>query len=352
MAILKQDLSSSSLYSLELDGAPAGRVASASGGLALAAVIKEKPDPTNVIRKHVGGVTYSDIELGCDIGAIVGSGSLEAWVQDFFASTFSSKNGAVIETGTDGKQRSRVSFKGSFIHEASLPALDAGDPGRGVLALKLTPESTRLERPGPGPAKGPVPGLSVKPGSVDWAVSNFRIKIDGLDCTHVSKVDPIAATAITVASPVGQFRDYSLQPTHLECSDLVLTLADSAAQSFYDWHNDFVVNGNNGADKEKAGTIEILDRTLKTTLFTLSFSGLGIFELAPSEGDGNSPEIRRVVASLYCETITFALGAPATPVAPDGGSQPTPDVMAPITKAGAVLSARSPDQLTRLRRVN
>jgi hypothetical protein len=354
VAILKQDLNGShgGQYSLELDGAPAGRVASASGGLAMADVVEEKPDPKSVIHKHLAGVKYSDIELSCDAGTIVASAALQAWIQAFFASTFSSKNGAVIETGTDGKQRSRTSFNNSFIHEVGLPALDASDPAQGAVSVKLIPESTRLERPGSAPAKGPVPGSSVKQGSLDWAVNNFRVKIDGLDCTHVSHVDPIVATAVIVADAVGQFRNYTLQPAHLECSDLVLTLADDAAQSFYDWHNDFVINGNNTASKEKTGTIEILDRTLKTTLFTLSLSGLGIFKLAPYEADGSTSGIQRVLASLYCETIAFALGPPATPVAPTGGSQPTTDVTIPIIQGGPVLSGQYPDQFTRLRRVN
>lgn len=350
MAIQKQDLSSGGFYSLELDGAAAGRLAAAAGGLAIGDIVEEKLGTDHVVRKHIGGVKYSDIELSCDATTITGSAALQAWIQAFLSNSYSRKNGAVVETGTDGKERSRLTFNNALISGLSLPALDASNPGRGALSLKLTPESARLERPSAAQAAGPVPGSSVKQGSVDWTLNNFRVKIDGLDCTHVSLVDPIGVTQAVITNPLGELRDYELQPSHLEYSDLVLILADNAAQSFYDWHTDFVVNGNNGADKEKAGTVEIIDRTLKNTLFTLSFTGLGIFKLAPVEDDGGTPGIRRVVASLYCETIAFSLGPPAT--ATDATIPLTPELATPVlTQAGPVLTGQYPTQFTRFRRV-
>ena len=41
--------------------------------------------------------------------------------------------------------------------------------------------------------------------------------------------------------------------------------------SCYKWHEDFVIKGNNGEDKEKGGTLEYLTADLKDVLFTLTF---------------------------------------------------------------------------------
>jgi hypothetical protein len=81
-------------------------------------------------------------------------------------------------------------------------------------------------------------------------------------------------------------------------------VAENAAAPLYDWHEDFVIKGNNGQQKEKTATLEFLTADLSSALFTLQFSGVGIFRLE-SEAQANVDAIRKVRAGLYCEEIRF-----------------------------------------------
>ena len=66
----------------------------------------------------------------------------------------------------------------------------------------------------------------------------------------------------------------------MEFPNLAVTLAESHAQTWQDWFDDFVVKGNNGQDNEKNGSLTFLAPDLKTTLATINFFNLGIFRLS------------------------------------------------------------------------
>jgi hypothetical protein len=76
----------------------------------------------------------------------------------------------------------------------------------------------------------------------------------------------------------------------------------------YKWHEDFVIAGNNGADKEKNGKLEYLASNLKDVLLTLEFQHLGIFKLSPEKTEAGSENIRRVKAEMYCEEARITGG--------------------------------------------
>jgi hypothetical protein len=91
-----------------------------------------------------------------------------------------------------------------------------------------------------------------------------------------------------------------------------VTLAESAAESFFDWHEDFVIEGNNGPAQEKNGLLEFLTPNLGQTVFSIELRRLGIFKLAPDKLEAGSDQIRRVTAEMYCEEMTFDFAPIAT----------------------------------------
>ena len=104
---------------------------------------------------------------------------------------------------------------------------------------------------------------------------------------------------------MGELRDYETEPAHLEIPNLAVTLAESHAESWYKWHEDFVIKGDNGEDKEKGGTLEYLTPDLKESLFILTFSNVGIFKLNPEKAEAGSDAIRRLKAELYVQDMKF-----------------------------------------------
>jgi hypothetical protein len=338
-------------YALELDGVSAGPVISASGGLAVSDVVEEKLVPGAPVKKHLGGVRYTDLKLDCGADMLLDASSpLPSWIEAFSRNQYVRKDGALVALDYNVQERSRLTFSHALIHEIGFPQLDAASHASASVSVTLSPEYTRFTTPATSAPNGAGKAMGAK--SVSWTVSNFRLKIDGIDCTKVSQIEPIEVQAVLVDNPVGELRDYEKEPAHLEFSDLVVTLADSAAQTFYDWHQDFVVDGNNAEDKEKTGTLEFLDQSLKKTLITLSFSGLGIYKLSPVPVDPGMDAVRRVTAAMYCETITFATGPPAVITSDPTSSSTleTPTIISPsITPTAVAITGQYPDRFTRLR---
>jgi T4-like virus tail tube protein gp19 len=315
-------------FALDLDGKTAGWVQSIRGGEALSDVVEEKLAPGAVIKKHIAGVKYSDIEVVCGTGM---SKSFYQWLTDTLDRKYSRKDGAVISADYDLKEQSRLLFSNALIKEIGFPALDAASKDPAKLTVKLSPEYTRRQKGTGGSVKENGYGGAVV--QTKWLPSNFRLKIDGLDCTRVNKIEAFVIKQAIVENAVGEFRDYEKEPAHLEIPDLVITIAENNADDFISWHEDFVIKGNNGDDREKNGTLEFLTPNLQEVLFTIGFQHLGIYKLAPVEVQAGAENIRRLQAWMYCEQMTFAApgaggGFSATGITGTGaanGSGPAPE---------------------------
>jgi phage tail-like protein len=288
-------------YAIELDGIEAGWVSSVDGGHATSDVVVEKVGADHLQRKHIAGVKYEEITVSCGTGM---SQKFYQWVKDSFDHKYSRKNGAVIAADYDYKEHSRLSFFNALISEIGFPALDAGSKDPCKMSIKLKPEYTRQATG----ASGSIAGGKYKNDQVvqkKWLPSNFRLKIDGLDCTRVNKIEALTVKQKTVENAVGELRDYECEPAYLEIPNLVVTLAESHAAEFYKWHDDFVIKGNNGDAAEKGGTLEFLAPNMSDVLFTVTFEHLGIFKLTPEKVEAGSENIRRIKAEMYCEDMKF-----------------------------------------------
>jgi phage tail-like protein len=290
-------------YATELDGIMAGWVFSAEGGYASAEVVNEKVGSDHITHKHVGGVKYDDISVSCGTGMSKG---FYDWIKASFDHNYVRKNGAVITANYNYQELSRLTFFNSLITEIGFPALDASSKDPAKMTIKWSPEYTRTtQTSGPSITGGKYSMDQAK--QKKWLTSNFRLRIDGLDegCAKVNKIDAITVKQKVIDDPVGELRDYAKEPAHLEVPNLVVTLPEAFAQTFYAWHEDFVIKGNNGDDKEKGGTLEYLAPNLQEVLFSITFSHLGIFKLTPEKVEGGSEQIRRVKAEMYCEDMKF-----------------------------------------------
>jgi phage tail-like protein len=287
-------------YALEIDGINAGWVMSAEGGHATSDVVQEKLGPDHIIKKHIAGVKYEDISLSVGTGMSKG---FYNWMKDSFDHKYSRKNGAVITADYDYKEHSRLTFTNALITEIGFPALDAGSKDAAKMTIKCKPEYTRFTTG----ASGSIAGKFANKQEVQkkWLPSNFRLKIDDLDCTKVNKIEAITIKQKVVENPVGELRDYECEPAHLEIPNLVVTFPESHAEKWFKWHEEFVIKGNNGDKEEKGGSLEFLSPNLKDVLFTITFDHLGIFKLTPEKVEAGSENIRRLKAELYCEEMKF-----------------------------------------------
>ena len=266
-----------SRYVLEIGSTFAGVLLAADGGDAYADVINEAANATGVVQKHLGPVRYSDLTLVFDAGM---TDEFFKLVTEFLNRRVNRINGAVRVLDADRREQVRAEFTKALVTEFSLPALDAADRERGQMTLRLVPEKVTRRK-----GSGQVVQIPVTPQKT-WIISNFRLRIDGLDCTRVRHIERLTFLRPT-AGP-------------LSVPDLVVTLSEASAADWRNWHEAFVVGGNNGPAQEKSATLELLTPNMASVLMTLTFTGLGIYRLQPVVTT-NGEAISGVRAWLYCE---------------------------------------------------
>jgi len=307
---------------LDLDGLSAGMLETADGGGVSADVVSEKLGPDLIVHKHLAGVKYEDITVTCGQGM---SKVLYAWLADTLDGNFSRKNGAVVGGDYYG-ERERVNFYNALVSEITFPALDAGSKDPCFLTVKLSPEYTQWVA-GQKTASGP--GTTGAP-QKKWLPANFALQIDGLDCTRVEAIAPLTVRLAGEENAVGETRDYEKQPAWLDVPNLVVTMADTHADTFVAWLEDFVIKGHNAPGAAKHGTLEYLSPTLQEVYLTLTFQNLGIIKLTRLPVTG-ADKIRRVRAEMYCEQIGLQPGAVTTPGPVQGAAAGLDSALTPTT---------------------
>jgi hypothetical protein len=90
--------------------------------------------------------------------------------------------------------------------------------------------------------------------------------------------------------------------------NLKITLAETTAQTWVDWHDAFVIKGNSGDANEKTGSLVFFAPDLQTPLGSITFYNLGIFRLSLDSSDITPDQVQHVTAELYCERMEFQLG--------------------------------------------
>jgi hypothetical protein len=340
---------------LELDGVLGDFPYSAQGGDAVGYVVNEFPDLQGVVDKHVAGVTYSELVLTC--GPVV-SPALFNWLADMLERRLPRKSGAIVMLDYRGAERSRLTFRNGLISEIGFPALDMASHDNAKLTVKIYIESTQQSaatgaavgqlggESSQGAATGGTVGLPAMQSSQGGSVSDFRLAIDGLDCTRVVGVDALTVRWTSVQRPLtGGTGGYEVGQC-LEIEDLVVTIPESAAATFSAWHEDFVIAGHNDPTREKTGTLEYLSSDRRQALFTLGLERLGIYKLVAEQPQtaGSTPHLR---AHMYCAGVRLSHGvpvaaAPASAVASppvsrvDAQPQAEPGLIAPAN--GQVLA--------------
>jgi T4-like virus tail tube protein gp19 len=265
---------------LLLDGTPAGFLVSVDGGAATADVVAERGSAP-FVRKRLGPVRYEPITLS--FGLAVAPAVFE-WIRSAWAGESEQRSGSILTVGADGDVVGGLDFSSAVVAETTLPRLDAAAKSQATIQVTIAPDRTSRRK-----GSGPMPPWNVK--QKQWIASNFRVAIDGLDCSRVSSVD---ALTIRTASPV-------------DFPPLRVTLSASTQQSWVDWHEEFVIEGVNDDAHEKSGTLSYLAPNLATELGRVKLSNLGIVRLASESGAQSQDAVPRVVADLYCERFELAL---------------------------------------------
>lgn len=281
-------------YGMELDGQFAGWIQSVSGGNAMATV-SNAIGSDQIQGKHIGGVKYEDVTINCGTGMSKG---FYEWIKASFDKTPVRKNGAILWCDYDYKVERRLDFNNASVTEIGFPACDAGSKDPAKMSVRFAPEYTRVQVGGSS-YQGSYKNDQVA--QKKWLPSNFRLKIDGLDCTHVRNVEAVTARFATGANQVSEARLAPSMVGRPPVSSLVITVPES--RELAQWYEEFTVRGNH--NQGKGGTLEFLTPNLKEIIFSLSFHNLGILKLAPMQVQAGGAVTRLVSAEIYYSDVRF-----------------------------------------------
>jgi hypothetical protein len=257
------------------------------GGV-FAEVLAEPAGPQHYVKKHPGPPKYEDFLIHVGLSA---SKRLLDWIAASWTAHSSTEDGAILALDSAFKIKNERTFSKALVTETIVPALDASSKETGFLTVRLTPQSIALKK-GAGAL-----ALSKALQQKLWRTANFRLEIDGLDCTKVSRIDSFA---VKRAAGGGK----------IDFPSLRIRVAEAAAQSWVGWHGDFVVKGYNTDAFERHGWLRFLSTNLKTELARIELGNLGIVSLAPEKSEGGA--LGRLVAEIYCEQMALSLaGSPA-----------------------------------------
>lgn len=280
-------------FMFELQGVKCGFIKSVEGGAISAEVINESVGPDYFVKKHIGQPKYEDFTM--QIGFSMTKAVYE-WIQASWKQNYMRKDGAIIAADFNLNAKSQRDFFHALITETTVPACDGSSKDPAYMTLKFAPEYTRVTK-----ASGKASGEFGKYEQKLWLPQNFRLAIDGLDCTRVNKIDAWTVKQTAVTDDIGDARDYAKEPGKLEFPNLKISVAEVTSETWRAWHEDFVIKGNNGEDKEKGGTLEFLSPNRQDVLLTIKFFNIGIFKCTNDKAEANADTVKRVSAEVYFE---------------------------------------------------
>jgi hypothetical protein len=317
-------------FSLELEGEPQGFLFSVEGGECFANAVREPVAAGSLFAtKHPGPPQFAPVIITFGIG--VGA-SLFQWITDLLAGNAKPKSGAISFLDYNYKEQSRLTFRNAVITAVEFPALAGSSKDAARISLTLQPDSTQRSTESSGTTISAISSKS----KIKWNASNFRLKIVGLEtaCARVSAIDAVVVTASTA-------KDRNFVVQSLEIPNLSFRIADTVSKDFFDWFDDFVLEGD--AKQERDGTLEYLDPTLKNSLFTLSFNNLGILAVRAERAETGSEVVAQSRVECYCERMSFTNAKDVVGVVDDGAgasstSTTAPTISTPILSLDASLT--------------
>jgi len=286
-----------------LDGAPTTAwLKSVDGGTVKGSIVTENVGVDAVQIKHLSTVEIDPLSLELAMSA---SSPIFGWIQDSWKRKFNRRNGAVIHANFDFRSELTQTFMNALITETTFPALDADDTKPAYLSVKLQPEHLELA----ATDGAPIVGLEGRGKEKLWAPSMFSIEIDGINCTHVSKIDAITVKQSVKRMYLGNNRYPEIEPTGIEFPNITLTLSAAHAHDFIEWHRAMVVHGDKELKQERQGIIEFLDpEGGNLPLFTIQLHNVGIASLGIEKSQANDDSIKRCKVELYVDSLDLLFG--------------------------------------------
>lgn len=289
----------SGYFFLTLNGNKCGFIKTVGGGSISAEVIDEPAGPNYFVKKHIAQPKYEDFTIQVGFS---NSRPLYEWIKQAWNGTNTRVNGSITSADVNLNYQSERQFTNALLTETTIPAMDGSSKEPAYITLRFAPEITRTVK-----ASGKLTAdySYTQADQKMFLPSNFRLQIDGLDCSKVNKIESFTVKQGAASKDVGSARDRLKDPGKLNFPNLKITMPEVAAKPFIDWYENFVIKGINDDSKEKKGSLTFLSANRTKELAIIEFSNMGIFRI--QQDVTGTDQIKRVTVELYVERMTFQI---------------------------------------------
>ncbi|MEI7832219.1 MAG: phage tail protein [bacterium] len=292
-------------FYLKLDDTIVGQIKGLSGGGQIAEVKEIKTASDTYIHKNIASAGYEPLTIKMFLPSM--DNSLLDWMASTWEGKFQAKNGSILSCDATHNVVREQQFTNGILTATTFPKLDAFAKEAGYITLVITPETIIEAVPSDAKITG-IANSKIK----TWSSSNYRLEIDGIDCTRIRSIESFTVNVEVEKKKVGDAAQrINLVPTRLKIPDLSFDISESASDTWRQWADDMITKGTN---TKKNGRIILLDQTLKNEVGRIEFQGLGIFHLTTSSLESNADKTISIKTELFCEQMKYIhTGGPATP---------------------------------------
>lgn len=283
-------------FAFDLKGVQAGWLSKVEGGNATSDVVSEKVGPDAMVHKHITTPKYDDISVS--FGTPMAR-SLFEWIKSSIEGRYQRNDGAIHTCDYDGNVESTLNFYHGLITEVGFPALDASSKDAAKMSIKIQPELTRRTKISGKQAISGAKGAKQKL----WLANNFKVQIQGLNCSAVEAVNPLVFKLPAVQS--GLNLSAALPAAHAEPPQLAIVIPESHDMNFILWQRASASNPKGGIPK-KEGQVEFLGGNGQP-VFTLKFHNLIPVSLSKLSSSGEA--VRKVKCTMQADSVSFDFGS-------------------------------------------
>ncbi|MCA9678031.1 MAG: phage tail protein [Myxococcales bacterium] len=281
-------------FALDIDGNAlrTAHIKSVEGGHVKLNSVDEQMGQDNLRIKH--GTSLEVEPLTCEIG-LSQANYLLWWIKKSWRKEFARHNGSITHADFQYKAQFVHQFFDALIEETQFPTLDSQSKDPAYLKVKFRPERVDMKRGGGESVSGSFGGKQKL-----WLSSAFRLTIDGVDTSKVSRIDAFSVKQGIKPIASGPARFPELVPTKIEFPDLSVTMSLQYADQVLDWYHQYVIDGKmNQTKAEKQGALEFLTPDRQEVLFRINLYDVGIKSFQIPKVEANQDQIKRCKFELY-----------------------------------------------------
>ena len=294
-------------FELIIDSHPtSGYVKSAEGGLVKANLIEEPMGPDNLKVKHLSTAEIEPISMELGVAA---AAEVIKWISDSWKKKPSRRSGAILYADFNGAAQLEQEFHDAIITEVTFPTLEGGGKDGMYLKVKLQPENVKVRQAAVLPVQG-IMDFTQKMVST----CAFRLEIDGLETSHVSKVEGITFKQGFKAVMNGRHRLPQIEPTKIEFSDFSIHMPVANAAAMLRWYERSVIEGWRDDKSQRTGSLQFLTADRRLPLFRITFDQLGVKNASLTKAESGNDSIKRVKFDMFCGRMDIDQGFSTNPM--------------------------------------